>query len=143
MIRDPSPKMKWRMARSVSATSSLILFHHPCVDSGLTMRRRRRLFSALVTRQRPPYPGVLPEWSHGYEGERLCLCTSIGGYFWNDGGTKFEERWGGGIVNPWVEAFMEEYINYIKGKAKKIEKRTFSVRGCFDSVDEDKGRPID
>ena len=22
---------------------------------------------------------------------------------WNDGGTKFEERWGGGVVKPWVE----------------------------------------
>ena len=54
--------------------------------------------------------------------------------FWNDGGTKFEERWGGGVVNPWAEASMEEYINYIKGKAKKFEKPAFSVRGCFDSV---------
>jgi hypothetical protein len=22
---------------------------------------------------------------------------------WNDGGTKFEERWRGGVVKPWVE----------------------------------------
>ena len=46
----------------------------------------------------------------------------------------FDEQWEGGVVNPWVEAFREEYIKYIKGKAKKFEKPTFSVRGCFDSV---------
>ena len=46
----------------------------------------------------------------------------------------FDERWEGGVVNPWVEAFREEYINYIKGKAKQFEKATFCARGCLDSV---------
>ena len=51
----------------------------------------------LVTRRRPFYPGVLPELGHGCEGERLCLCTSVGGFFCNDGGSMFES--GGGVVS--------------------------------------------
>ena len=44
----------------------------------------------------------------------LCICTSKGGYFWNDRGTTFDERCEGGVINPWVEAFTNQYIKYIK-----------------------------
>ena len=74
------------------------------------------------------------------------------GYCGNDGGTKFDELCGkfkvkerneeGGVFNPWVEAFTEEYIKHLKGKAQKSEKATFSASGCFDSDDEVKGGPM-
>ena len=41
--------------------------------------------------------------------KRLCICISKGGYFWNDGGTRLDERWEGGVINPWVDAFTEQY----------------------------------
>ena len=46
----------------------------------------------------------------------LCLCTSKGGYCWNDSGTTLDERWEGGVINPWIEALKEQYIKYIKGR---------------------------
>ena len=93
------------------------------------MRRRRRLLSALVARRRPLYHGVLPELGHGCEGERLCSCTSIGGYF---GTTVAQSLKNGGEIMSSNRGSMS--INYIKGKAKKFEKARFSVRGCFDLV---------
>ena len=49
--------------------------------------------------------------------KRLCICISKGGYFWNDGGTRLDERWEGGVINPWVDAFTEQYQVH-QGKAR-------------------------
>ena len=72
------------------------------------MTRRRRLLSALVTRRRPLYPGVLPELGHGFEVKRLCSCTSIVGYF----GTTVAQslKSGGEVVSSnRGSRWMEEY----------------------------------
>ena len=72
------------------------------------MRRRRRLLTALVTRRRPLYPGVLPELGHDCEGERFCSCTSIVGYF----GTTVAQslKSGGEVVSSnRGSRWMEEY----------------------------------
>ena len=54
------------------------------------------------------YPGVLPELGQGWEGERLCSCTSIVGYF----GTTVAQslKSGGEVVSSnRGSRWMEEY----------------------------------
>ena len=139
-IRNPSPKMKWRMARSFSTKSTLIAFHHPCVVSGLMMKSRRRLLSSPVIHQKPlsscsSWVGSWVCTGSVYAPQKVAIVGMTVALRLTNGGKVVSSIRGSRLSRSSISSTSRE--------GKKVERATFCARCCFHSDDELKGRLLD